>query len=68
MRTQLCGCWIDLHLDGSGDVTDRFEPYDAARNVALIRAAYRKTSFLSDTPRHEVRAVAEHPAASRCEP
>lgn len=58
--------WLDMHREAAGDATAGFEPYSGERNFELVRAAYRKTRFLADTPNRVIEQVAHHPATSRC--
>lgn len=55
---------LDLAVDVAGDVTPYLRDYTVALNVALIRASYRKTEFLANTPEAEVVALSRYPDVS----
>ena len=57
-----------LDIDrGSGDMSDRWQPYSRDADEAQLRIAYRKTSFLRDQPPESAARDAEKTAAGlRC--
>lgn len=57
---------LDLDADAEGDVARRLVPYTPEINRELVTAAFRKTSFLSQTPRAEIERVARYPESAVC--
>jgi penicillin V acylase-like amidase (Ntn superfamily) len=59
---------LDANAPLEGDVTGDFVPWTPEANLALVAGSYAQVSFLMDTPRGEIEAVAAHAAASTCSP
>jgi choloylglycine hydrolase len=57
---------VDLHQGAAGDVSPLLRPYTAGVNLELVRASFRKTRFLTETPEAVLRRQAEYPATTRC--
>ena len=58
---------LDLDADVQGDVARRLVPYTREINRELVTAAFRKTAFLSDTPKAEIERVARYPESDVCQ-
>lgn len=52
---------LDVDIDTVGDVHDRFVDYTMELNKKLIYEAWRKTSFLANTPELILDTIAGHP-------
>ena len=65
------GCGTAVRIldvdEGAADVTAAFSDYTFARNHDLVRASYKSTSFLRDTPDDELEETARHPERARCD-
>jgi choloylglycine hydrolase len=57
---------LDLDADAAGDVARRLVPYTRDINRELVTAAFRKTSFLAETPKAEIERVARYPESAVC--
>jgi len=57
---------IDVNAGPAGDVRSRLRPCTDEMNLNLVRTAYRKTRFLSETPDAIVRAQASYPETTLC--
>jgi len=58
---------LDVRAVPGGDATDRLEPYTREANRALVESAFRRTSFLSDTPADVLDYLIRFPETTRCE-
>ena len=59
---------IDINAPLSGNITDRFENYTRQKNRTLIENAFRKTSFLRNTPNAALGRLADFPETMTCKP
>lgn len=57
---------IDIDLDASGDLRERWIDYTRAANRDLIGRSYEKTDFLRGTPATTLDLLAGHPERARC--
>jgi len=57
---------LDLDTDAEGDVARRLVPYTREINRELVTAAFRKTEFLTDTPKSEIERVVRYPESAVC--
>jgi choloylglycine hydrolase len=57
---------VDLHEGAAGDVRPLLVPYTAAINLELVRASYRKTPFLAETPEAVLDGQADYPESTKC--
>ncbi len=58
---------VDLHKGAAGDVGSLLNSYSTETNLALVRASYRKTPFLSETPDTVLRRQADYPTTTTCQ-
>jgi penicillin V acylase-like amidase (Ntn superfamily) len=58
---------LDLDADAEGDVARRLVSYTREINRELVTTAFRKTEFLSDTPKSEIERVVRYPESAVCQ-
>jgi choloylglycine hydrolase len=56
----------DINAPLSGDIRPDLVPWTAGANLDLVSGSYRQVSFLRNTPREEIEAVAAQPLSSVC--
>jgi penicillin V acylase-like amidase (Ntn superfamily) len=56
----------DLETKDAGDISGKFEPYSADRNLALVKRAFANTSFLAHVGDDMLQLIARYPDTFPC--